>query len=313
MVSRLRTFSPAFCDVAVGCLDAARFTNAGLVAGGAKRFACGRIADATMRTIDSCFAIVSDISDPQPAVRDRWGTLRDGDAGACTIWQSMDRGTDDPIDTVGCWRFDRKLATSRHEERGELVWDRPDGWHLISQPSLEQLGVGDSRRPVAKPGADLGAVAFPGPACRVVPVGIIELRAKLSSHSRDSLPIDLCWLFGKPSACPVKQEQHGKPEAVRTILRHNKRLICRSQRQRFGSVAVIRHCSDSMRGWRRETPKIRDKIRYARQSWFFHVAKICRESKLLRDDIRDRKVRPCRLVTLVSPLTIRTSRCNVPR
>jgi hypothetical protein len=90
------------------------------------------------------------------------------------------RGANDPIDTVRCWRFDRKLATLRLQERGEL----------IAQPSLKQLGVGDGRLPEFKQGADLGAVAFPGPACRVVPVVIIALRAKLSSYSRDSLLID---------------------------------------------------------------------------------------------------------------------------
>ena len=63
---------------------------------------------------------------------------------------SMDRGTDDPIDTVGCWRLDRKLATPRLKERNELVRNRPDGGYLISQPGFEQFGVGDGRFSEAK-------------------------------------------------------------------------------------------------------------------------------------------------------------------
>jgi hypothetical protein len=77
---------------------------------------------------------------------------------------------------------------------------------------------------------------------------IIELRAKLSSYLLDSPLIDFCWLLGKPSMCPVKQEQHSEPKAVRTILRYNKRLICRGQHRRFGSIDVIGHFSDSVTG-----------------------------------------------------------------
>src|SRR5208282_4578004 len=71
---------------------------------------------------------------------------------------SMDRSTDDPIHTVGYGRLDRKLATPRLKERSELVWNRPDGRHLISQPDFEPVGVGDGRFPEAEPGSDLGAV-----------------------------------------------------------------------------------------------------------------------------------------------------------
>ena len=47
------------------------------------------------------------------------------DAGTEMPIMSMDRGTDDPLDTVGCWRLDRKLATPRLKERNELVRNRP--------------------------------------------------------------------------------------------------------------------------------------------------------------------------------------------
>jgi hypothetical protein len=161
----------------------------------------------------------------------------------------MDRSTDDPIDTVGCWRFDRKLTTPRLDECGELIRNRSNGRYLISQPRLEQLGIGDGRLPEAKQGSNLGAMAFPGPACRVVPGVIIELRAKLSSYLLDNPLIDVCRLLGEPSVCPVKQEQHSEPKTVRTILRYNERLICRGQHQRFGSIAVIGHSLDSMTGF----------------------------------------------------------------
>src|SRR5208337_2960540 len=82
------------------------------------------------------------------------------DGGTKAPIMSMDRGTDDPIDTVGCWRLDRKLATPRLKERHELVRNRSDGRHLIAQPSFEQLGVGDGRFPEAKPCSDLGTVPF---------------------------------------------------------------------------------------------------------------------------------------------------------
>jgi hypothetical protein len=162
---------------------------------------------------------------------------------------SMDRGADDSIDTIRCGQLNRKLATSRFKERGELIRNHPDCRHSISQPGFEQLGVGGGRFPESQPCSDLGPMTLPGPACRVVPIAIIELRAKLPSHSRHSPIIDFCWLLGKSSIRPVKQEQHGEPKAVRTILRHNERLICEGQHPRFGGVGVgvIGHVPDSMR------------------------------------------------------------------
>jgi hypothetical protein len=56
----------------------------------------------------------------------------------------------------------------------------------------------------------------------------------------------------------------------------------------------------------RETPKFHDKAGSAGRSWLFRVAKICRESKVFRDDIRDREAAPCWLVTLASLPTTRT-------
>lgn len=63
---------------------------------------------------------------------------------------SMDRGTHDPIDTVGCRRFDRKLTAPRRKECGELVRTGPDGGYLISHPGFEHLSVGDGRFSEAK-------------------------------------------------------------------------------------------------------------------------------------------------------------------
>jgi hypothetical protein len=106
---------------------------------------------------------------------------------------------------------------------------------------FEQLRVGDCRLPKAEPGSDLGPVAFPGPACRVVPVVIVGLHAKLASYSHDGRLANFYWLPGKPSVGSVKQQQHGEPKAVRTILRHDQRMICRGQHPRFDCVAVIGH------------------------------------------------------------------------
>jgi hypothetical protein len=48
------------------------------------------------------------------------------DAGTETTIISVDRGTDDSIDTIRCGQLDRKLATWRLKERGELVRNHPN-------------------------------------------------------------------------------------------------------------------------------------------------------------------------------------------
>jgi hypothetical protein len=132
------------------------------------------------------------------------------DAVTETTIMSVDRGTGDPIDTIRCGRLDRKLAAPRLKERGELIRNHPDCRHSISQPGFEQFGVGDGRFPESQPCPDLGPMTLPGPACRVVPIAIIEFRTKLSSHSLQSSIIDFYWLLGKPPIRPVEQEQHGE-------------------------------------------------------------------------------------------------------
>jgi len=57
-----------------------------------------------------------------------------------------------------------------------------------------------------------------------------RLHAELSSYSGQSLGIDFHRPLGEPPICPVKQEQHGEPEAVPAIFDHNERVICRGQR-----------------------------------------------------------------------------------
>jgi hypothetical protein len=73
---------------------------------------------------------------------------------------SMDCGTDDPLDAIGCGRLDGKLATPRLEERSQLIRHCPDARHLIPQPGFEQRRVGDGRFPKSKQGTDLGTVPF---------------------------------------------------------------------------------------------------------------------------------------------------------
>ena len=96
----------------------------------------------------------------------------------------MDRGADDPIDTIGRGRLDRKLATPRFEEHGKLIRCRPDRRHLISQPLFEQLAVGDGRLPEACQSADLGPMTLPCSTGPIIPIMVIGLHAELSSHSR---------------------------------------------------------------------------------------------------------------------------------
>ena len=75
----------------------------------------------------------------------------------------VDRGADDAVDTIGRGRLDRKLAAPGLQERGKLIRNRPDGCHLITQPSFEQRRIGDGRLPKAGQGADFGTVPFSGP------------------------------------------------------------------------------------------------------------------------------------------------------
>jgi len=96
-----------------------------------------------------------------------------------------------------------------HERCAEIIADDAP-WLWIAQPGFEQFGVGDGRFPESQPCPDLGPMTLPGPACRVVPIAIIEFRTKLSSHSRHSSIIDFYWLLGKPPIRPVKQEQHSE-------------------------------------------------------------------------------------------------------
>ena len=91
---------------------------------------------------------------------------------------SMDRGADDPIDTIGRGRLDRKLATPRFEEHGKLIRCRLDRRHLISKPLLEQLAVGDGRLPEACQGADLGPMTLPCSTGPIIPIMVIGLHAE---------------------------------------------------------------------------------------------------------------------------------------
>ena len=112
------------------------------------------------------------------------------DTGTETTIMSADRGTDDPIDTIGCGRLDRKLATPRLNERGELVLNYPNGGYLISQPGFEQLGIGDGCLPKAKQGPDFRAMPFPCPAGHIDIIMVFGLHAQLPGDKRDGFSVD---------------------------------------------------------------------------------------------------------------------------
>ena len=157
---------------------------------------------------------------------------------------SMDRGADDSVDTISRGRLDRKLATPRLQKRNELVWRRSDSRHLISQPTFEQFRVGDRRFAEAEQHPDLGPMALPSPTGRVVLVIITGLHAELLSYPRHSLGADLRRRLWKPSMCSMKQEEQGKSETVGDILRHDKRVIRRSQRPRRDVFVIQSHLGD---------------------------------------------------------------------
>ena len=163
------------------------------------------------------------------------------DAVTETIIMSVDRGTDDPIDTIRCGRLDRKLAAPRLKERGELVRNRPDCRHSISQPGFEQFGVGDGRFPEAQQGSDLGAVPFRGSPWQV--------QRKVSGHLNDELPcdllddrsIDIGGGARKSAAVTEECQQHGKGEPVGMMLGHDERPVRRRHDPSFGSFRSIEH------------------------------------------------------------------------
>ena len=106
------------------------------------------------------------------------------DGGMEALVVSMDRGADDPIDTIGRGRLDRKLATPRFEEHGKLIRCRPD------LPPLDlEATLGAARRRRRSPPGSLprrgsrpnDAPCSTGP---IIPIMVIGFHAELSSHSR---------------------------------------------------------------------------------------------------------------------------------
>lgn len=168
------------------------------------------------------------------------------DAGAEALIVSMDCGTNDPIDTVGCGHLHRKLATPRLKKRRELIRDHPDGWYLISQPGFEQLGVSDSRFPKSERGPDLSTVPFRG--------SPQQIQRKVTGHLDDKLPRDLLddrsiclgGGTGKSSTIPEKCQQYRETQPVGMVLGYNKRPIRRRHKPSFGEIRCIRHTH----GWK---------------------------------------------------------------
>ena len=133
----------------------------------------------------------------------RWSKAAQN-AGTEALIMGMDRGADDPIDTISRGRLDRKLTTPGFEERNKLIRARPHGRHLISQPLFEQVGVGNRCFSEAKQSSDLGPMPLPCPAGCIVSVVAVGLHAKLSSHSRHGPRLNFRRLFWKLPMCSIK-------------------------------------------------------------------------------------------------------------
>jgi enolase len=84
-------------------------------------------------------------------------------AGTKPLIMRTDRGANDAVDTIGRGRLDRKRAAPRLQKRNELIRNRTDSRHLISQPIFEPPRIGDARLPKASQGADFGTMPFGGP------------------------------------------------------------------------------------------------------------------------------------------------------
>jgi type 1 fimbriae regulatory protein FimB len=153
----------------------------------------------------------------------------------------MDRGADDSIDTIRCGRLDRKLATSRLKERGELIRNHPDCRHSISQPSFEQLGVGNGCFPKPQQGSDLGTMSFRG--------SPLQVQRKVNGHLHDELPcdildnrsIDIGGDARKSAAVTKERQQHGEAEPVGMMLGHDERQVRRRHHPSFGSICSIEY------------------------------------------------------------------------
>jgi hypothetical protein len=119
----------------------------------------------------------------------------------------MDRGADDSVDAIVRGWLYRKLATPRPQKRRELFWNSSDCRHLISQPILERLGVGNARLAEVQQLPDFRSMTLPGSAGGIVSVIAVGLDAKLSSHALDSPGADFRWLRGSPLRAAAEANQ----------------------------------------------------------------------------------------------------------
>jgi hypothetical protein len=164
----------------------------------------------------------------------------------------MDRGTDYPIDTISRGRLDRKLATPSFEECNELIRARSYGWHLISQPLFELLGVGNRCLPEASQGSDFGATPFCGPPRQDQRIITGNLNAQWPCNILNDRPVGLGGRSREPSTVTEERQQHGEAQLVGVALGHDERSIRRRQDPSFQRTRFIDNfhlgCSISRRG-----------------------------------------------------------------
>jgi hypothetical protein len=170
----------------------------------------------------------------QPCTGCRCQTMED----ACieTLIMGMERGTHDAIDTVGRWRFDRKVMTSRLKERHKMIGTRTDSRRLIPKPILEHLPVGDGCFPEAKQGPDFGTMTFDS-SPRQAKRGLLEIsNVELPCDFLNSFPIDLSIGPGESPALSKEQQQYGEAQLVGPTFGRHERVIGRREGPSFGEI-----------------------------------------------------------------------------
>jgi len=163
---------------------------------------------------------------------------------------STDRGANDAVDTIGRGRLDRKHAAPRLQKRNELIRNRTDSRHLISQPIFEQRRIGDARLSKASQGADFGTMPFGGPPRQARRKARGSRESELLCDLRDEQLIDLAGGSRKPPLVAEERQQNRKTQPVAVVLGHDERQIRRRQRRSLQGRSFV----DSFQFWASRIP-----------------------------------------------------------
>ena len=172
-------------------------------------------------------------------------------AGTEPLIMSTDRSANDAVDTIGCGRLDRKRAAPRLQKRNELIRNRTDSRHLISQPIFEQRRIGDARLSKASQGADFGTMPFGGPPRQARRKARGSRDSELLCDLRDEQRLDLAGSSRKPPLVAEERQQNRKTQPVAVVLGHDERQIRKRQRRSLQGRSFV----DSFQFWASRIPR----------------------------------------------------------